>query len=213
MAIISRSQQLLLSISILILTGCGTSTINIEGSYPSPLVNKLPFTLGVYYDDSFKSHSFTEINERNGKDQYIINSGAAQVSLFNTVLPAAFEEFVLIDDINNMAAYPNVDLVFVPVIEAFQLGLPEKTQLDVYEIWIKYNMRLSQANGDYIADWVMTAYGKSPSDTSGSSKEAVNNAANIALRDLAATFSLGFGSIPGVREWLEENSKLPSQGL
>ena len=100
----------------------------------------------------------------------------------------------------------DIDAVFVPAIEEFQVGLPQKTRLNVYEIWVKYNMRLAQSNGDYIADWVMTAYGKSPEETFQSVDAGVNDAANVALRDLAASFTLGFSNIPEINEWLRSQN-------
>ena len=96
----------------------------------------------------------------------------------------------------------------MPVIEEFQLGLPAKTKLKVYEIWVKYNMRLENANGDYIADWVMTAYGKSPTESFQTVDAGVQDAAVVALRDLAASFTLGFSDIPEVNEWLKEQENL-----
>lgn len=192
--------------AIVLLSGCGASTIDIEGRYPAPLASKLPLTVGVYYDDSFRNYSFTEINDATGKDELIINSGASQVQLFDTVLPAVFENVVHLDTLEGVAEQGNLDAVFVPAIQEFQVGLPDKTKLNVYEIWIKYNMRLAEADGDYIADWVMTAYGKSPTETFRSTDEGVNNATVIALRDLAASFTLGFTRIPEVDEWLREQS-------
>ncbi|MEX2367331.1 MAG: hypothetical protein WD601_12065 [Pseudohongiellaceae bacterium] len=198
----------LLGSGLLLLAGCGVNTINISGAYPSPLVSKLPLTVGVYYDETLSSFSYTEINDNTGKDQLIVNSGPSQIDLFNTVLPAVFENVVLLENLDGVSARDDLDAVFVPVIEEFQLGLPQKTRLSVYEIWIKYNMRLSRANGDYIADWVMTAYGKSPEEGFQSTDEGVNNAAVVALRDLAASFALGFTSIPEVNDWLKERSLL-----
>lgn len=194
------------ALSLALLSGCGASTINITGEYPAPLADKLPLTVGVYYDDAFRNYSFTEINDATGKDQLIINSGTTQMQLFDTVLPAVFENVVHLDTLDNVAERGNLDAVFVPAIQEFQVGLPDKTKLNVYEIWIKYNMRLSEADGDYIADWVMTAYGKSPTETFKSEDEGVNNATVVALRDLAASFTLGFKRIPEVNEWLREQS-------
>lgn len=191
---------------LILLSACSATTINISGTFPAPLVRKLPLTVGVYYDEAFLNHSFIEINDNTGDDQYIINSGASQVALFNTMLPAVFEEVVLLDSMDDAADYTNLDAVFIPAIEEFQVGLPQKTRLNVYEIWVKYNMRLAGANGDYIADWVMTAYGKSPEETFQSVDAGVNDAANVALRDLAASFTLGFSRIPEVNDWLRSQN-------
>ena len=191
---------------IVLLTACSATTINIEGSFPAPLVQKLPLTVGVYYDEAFINHSFIEINDNTGDDQYIINSGASQLELFNTMLPAVFEQVVQLDSLESASSMSDIDAVFVPAIEEFQVGLPQKTRLNVYEIWVKYNMRLAQSNGDYIADWVMTAYGKSPEETFQSVDAGVNDAANVALRDLAASFTLGFSNIPEINEWLRSQN-------
>lgn len=198
--------KLCLGLAVLLLSACGVGSIQISGSYPSPLVEKLPLTLGVYYDESFKNHHYTEINDSNGRDEFVVSNGPSQVALFNSLLPAFFEDVVLIDNLDEVPQHPELDLVFVPVIEEFQLGLPHKTRLDIYEVWLKYNMRLSEADGDYIADWVMTAYGKSPSGTFQSQAEGVNDAAIVALRDLAASFTINFRNIPEVNEWLKERS-------
>ena len=107
----------------------------------------------------------------------------------------------MVDSIEEAEAL-GVDAIFAPSIEEFQLALPAKTKLDVYEIWIKYNMRLMMADGDYIADWVLTSYGKSPTESLRSVEAAINAAAIVALRDLASSFSLSFSQVPEVKDWL-----------
>lgn len=185
------------------LTACSAKIIVLKGPYPAPLVSKLPLTIGVYYNDALQNFTYTEVNINSGKDQLIIESGQSQRELFQTLLPAVFENVVVLESLDNLPErFPQLDAVFVANIDDFQLGLPEKTRLASYEIWIKYNMRLSEVNGDYIADWVMSAYGKSPGENS--EKKGINNAASLALRDLAASFSLGLSDVPDIRDWLNE---------
>ena len=59
------------------------------------------------------------------------------------------------------------------------------------------------AEGDYIADWVLTSYGKTPTESLRSAEAAINAAAVVALRDLASSFSLSFTQVPEVRDWLD----------
>jgi hypothetical protein len=63
-------------------------------------------------------------------------------------------------------------------------------------------MRLVTPNGDYIADWVLTSYGKTPTETFRSVEAGINEAAVVALRDLASSFSLTFSQVPEVNDWL-----------
>jgi hypothetical protein len=193
----------------LLSSACSVSTITLSGNYPAPLARKLPITVGVYYPEELRNYAYVEIDDASGKDQYIIQSGESQMRLFNTVLPALFQDVVLLDSLDDVPQNGAIDAVFVPAIEEFQLGLPNKTKLKVYEIWLKYNMRLSKTNGDYIADWVMTAYGKSPDESFQSVDEGVKDAATVAMRDLAASFTLGFTGVPGVSDWLRENNYSP----
>lgn len=195
-----------LSIATLVfLVGCGVSNVVIEGDYPIPLVDKMPVSVAVYYDQALKDFAYLEYSET-GSEEYNIESGASHIDLFNRVTPAMFDQVVIVDSMEEAQA-AGVDAVFAPAIEEFQLALPSKTKLDVYEVWIKYNMRLLTAEGDYIADWVLTSYGKSQTGSSMSMRtvdSAINDAAVLALRDLASSFALGFQAVPEVSDWLSE---------
>ena len=184
----------------LALSGCGVSNVVIEGSFPTPNINKIPVTVAVYYDDAIRGFSYLEYSET-GQEEFNIESGQSHMELFNAVLPAMFDRVIVVDNLEDARA-EGVDAVFAPAIEEFQLALPAKTKLDVYEVWIKYNMRLLTAEGDYIADWILTSYGKTPTETLRSAADGINEAAVVALRDLASSFSLSFGQVPEVRDWL-----------
>jgi len=182
-----------------LLVSCGVNNVTIVGEFPTPNISKLPLRVAVYYDDSLKDFTYMEYSET-GSEEFNIESGQSHVQLFNAVLPAMFDQVVEVSDVEQ--ADPAVDAVFMPLIEEFQLALPAKTKLDVYEVWIKYNMRLVTPDGDYIADWVLTSYGKTPTETFRSAEAGINEAAVVALRDLASSFSLTFTQVPEVRDWL-----------
>ena len=54
----------------------------------------------------------------------------------------------------------------------------------------------------------MPAYGKSPEESFQSVDNGIQNAAVVAMRDLAASFTLEFADNPEVNEWLKENEYL-----
>lgn len=194
----SRSALAVLALTVLV--ACGVSNVVIEGSFPTPNINKLPLNVAVYYDQALTDFAYIEYTET-GNEEYNIASGQSHIELFNAVLPAMFDSVVIINSLEDAQAQ-GVDAIFAPAIEEFQLALPAKTKLDVYEVWIKYNMRLMTAEGDYIADWVLTSYGKTPTESLRSVEAAINEAAVVALRDLASSFSLSFTQVPEVRDWL-----------
>ena len=188
---------------LLLVAACGVSNVVIEGNFPTPNVNKIPLSVAVIYDDALREHFYIEYSET-GREEINIESGNSHIQLFNAVLPAMFDQVISVASFED-AAGQNVDAVFVPEIEEFQLALPAKTKLDVYEVWIKYNMRLLTSEGEVIADWVLTAYGKTPTGTLGTVRfqgDSINQAAVVALRDLATSFSLTFAQVPEVQDWL-----------
>jgi len=194
-----RSFAWLLLWSSLLLAGCGANTVQVEGSYPSPNVPPIPLRLGVYYGEGLTGFQYVEYDDR-GNEEYIIESGESHVTLFNTLLPSMFAEVVELD---SPTADAGVDAVFIPVIDEFQLAMPQKTRLDVYEVWVRYNMRLAEPGGDTIADWAMTAYGKIEQEPLRTIDNSINGAAVAALRDLGSNFTLSFTNVPGVRDWLQ----------
>jgi hypothetical protein len=194
------NRSLLLLLLLFGLSSCGVSNVVIDGSFPTPNINKMPIAIAVYYDDALKDFAYLEYSET-GQEEFNIESGKSHVQLFNVVLPAMFDRVVFVDSMEEVPTL-GVDAVFAPAIEEFQLALPMKTKLDVFEVWIKYNMRLLTPTGEYIADWVLTSYGKTPTETFRSAEGAINDAAVVALRDLASSFALSFDQVPEVRDWL-----------
>ena len=182
------------------LSACGVNNVVVQGSFPTPNISPLPLSVAVFYDPALTEFAYIEYSET-GTEEYNIASGQSHVELFNAVLPAMFDEVVVVGSPEE-AEMLGVDAIFAPLIEEFQLALPSKTKLDVYEVWIKYNMRLMAADGEYIADWVLTSYGKTPTESMRSAESAINDAAVVALRDLASSFSLSFAQVPEVRDWL-----------
>ena len=190
----------LLVVLIGLLQGCGVNNVVIDGSFPTPNISKMPVSVAVYYDEALKEFAYLEYSET-GSEEYNIESGASHMQLFDAITPAMFEQVVFVESMEEAQA-AGVDAVFAPAIEEFQLALPAKTKLDVFEVWIKYNMRLLTPEGDYTADWVLTSYGKTPTETFRSVEAAINDAAVVALRDLASSFSLSFADVPEVKDWL-----------
>jgi len=196
----SIAKALCASVCVLVLASCGVSKVVIEGSYPTPNVAKLPLTLAVVYDEPLRSFSYIEYSET-GDEEFNIASGESHVALFDAVLPAMFQSVVQVASLEDAEAL-GVDAIFVPAIDEFQLALPYKTKLDVYEVWIRYNLRFLTGDGAPIADWVLTSYGKTPTESMRTADSAINDAAVVALRDLASSFSLSFAQVPEVRDWL-----------
>jgi hypothetical protein len=187
----------------LLLAGCGPATVVVEGTFPPPVVEPLPLTLGVWYDEEFSSHEFFDQTTNKAESDWLVQTGAAQVRMWDTLLAGMFENVV------HMKGKPApgqmnqvVDGVLIPHVEELQYTIPSHTNIKVYEIWMRYRFELVTPGGKPIAEWVMSSYGKTPTAFLQSDEDAVNLAAVMALRDAGAHFITSFGEVPEVQQWL-----------
>lgn len=186
---------------LLMLSGC-TSTLLVEGDFPSPLVDKVPLSVGVHYAPEFKQYEYVEQAEDRSK--WIIIIGEAQREMFDTVLAGMFNRVTAITELPAGGSTGGMDVVISPLVDEFQYTLPQETKIKVYEIWLKYNVRVYHPDGSLLADWILTAYGKTPEGFMQSDESALNQAVVVALRDAGANLSLNFTRVPEIRAWLQE---------
>ena len=207
-----RLRGLLVLVLAMLVSSCGVNEVVVEGQFPSPLLDKLPVTLGVYYKPEFREHEFFDEATTRGESDWIVRTGAAQVQMYNTLLEGMFERVVLLNELprkERVAAVGRqaVDAILVPEVNELQYSIPIHTKINVFEIWMRYRYELYSANGVQLADWTMTAYGKTPTAFLRSAEAAVNLAAVVALRDAGANFAVNFKQVPEVKQWLQDTAE------
>lgn len=188
---------------VTLLAGCGPATVVVDGTFPPPVVEPIPLTLGVWYGDEFSGHEFFDETTNKAESDWLVQTGAAQVEMWDTLLAGMFENLL------HMKGKPApgqmnqvVDGVLIPHVEELQYTIPAHTNIKVYEIWLRYRFELVTPGGKPIAEWTMTSYGKTPTAFLQSDEDAVNLAAVMALRDAGAHFITSFNEVPGVQQWL-----------
>lgn len=193
----------ILPVLLVLLSGC-SNQVQVKGSFPKPVISQMPYTVGIHYPAEFSGYTYVEQNKERSKRS--IGIGSAQVLMFSTVLPSMFRKVVPITTIGKSEPQMSVDLVLTMSVDDFQYTLPKETKVDMYEVWIKYNLRLFDPQGQLIADWILSAYGKAPNAMMKSDSDAINEAMIVALRDAGASFSLSFNQVPEIRQWLTSQS-------
>jgi hypothetical protein len=200
-----------------LLVGCANEVV-VEGEFPAPVLDKLPMTIGVYYDPEFRNHEFFDEASTREETDWLVRTGDAQVKMYNTLLPGMFERVVMLNELPRRdrveaVTDQNVDAVLVPHVAELQYSIPNHTKINVFEIWMRYRYELYAPDGELLADWTMTSYGKTPTAFLQSAEAAVNLAAIVALRDAGANFAMNFDKVPEVRNWLESlHAAQPSAG-
>ncbi|MEP5764010.1 MAG: hypothetical protein ABJ308_05430 [Halieaceae bacterium] len=191
----------------LLLAACANKVM-VEGNFPAPVLDKLPVSIGVYYDPEFRSHEFFDAATTREETDWLVSTGEAQVQMYNQLLPGMFEKVVVLSDLPRRDRVDTVmedglDAVLVPHVSELQYSIPNHTKINVFEIWMRYRYELYAPDGELLADWTMTSYGKTPTAFLQSAEAAVNLAAVVALRDAGANFAMNFTSVPEVKQWMD----------
>lgn len=175
-----------------------------QGSFPAPLISPLPVTVGIWYEPEFAQHEFFDEAKGRSESDWVVKTGEAQVQMWSQLFDRMFTEVRPLeaapspDQMN-----PAVDAVLIPRVDELQYAIPAHTNVKVYEIWMRYAFELVTTSGDPIAEWTMTAYGKTPTAFLQRDEEAVRLAGVVALRDAGAHFITTFQKVPEVARWLE----------
>ncbi len=203
-ATVKKLARIILLLTCAILFGCTTKVV-VKGYFPTPVVNPLPLTVAVVYHPDFANYNYIEKDEE--REEKEISMGKAQVELFSTVLESMFEQVIYSKEVVPTND-DSIDMFFYPMIEEFQYNMPVETKINMFEVWIKYHLKVLDAQGNVIADWIQTAYGKTPTAMFKSQEKALNEAMIVALRDVGAGIILRFNHIPEIKQWLKQREQM-----
>lgn len=182
------------------------STLDVRGDFPSPVINKMPLSIGLVLMPDFTEYQYIETGK--DRDEWEISLGDAQVKLFNVVFNAMFDDVIQAENLELISRSNNpLDLFLQPSLDSFQYNVPNETKGKMFEVWLKYNVKIFDNRQALIADWILTAYGKTPTAFLQSKEQALNQAMVIALRDLGASLSLRFAQVPEINQWLQTQQR------
>ena len=192
-----RAPSLVVLFCLVFLAGCNTTNVQVTGSFPQEaIVEPIPVSLGIHFDESFRSFVLAEPVPERG--DWNIAIGDAQVAMFRAILPAMFESVREIDD---PASATGVDAVLSPAVDDMQFAIPFQTKGNFFEVWIRYQLTLTQPGGEVIASWPITAYGRTRDALLSSDEAALDQAATMALRDAAAFLAIDFRNTEELERW------------
>lgn len=187
----------LLLVALVLLSGCATSVqVGVEHEFPQVVAKPRDLKAALVLDQEFRSFQ----GQPNEKTR--IQFGPAQVDLLTKAFQGLFAEVKVVS--SREQAGPETDLVIIPSVREVQLSTPTDSYLNVYEVWIKFNLDIETADGVPIDSWFLPAYGKTPYSYMLSRSTAIEEATVIALRDAGAKLMLDFYRIPAINGWLQQ---------
>lgn len=179
-----------------LLTACSSTTsVLVPQGFPNVVFQPQDFHAALVFPPDFRSYQATPV------EGVFIDMGGAQVDLLAKAFRGLFTQVDVVTSRSEVP--PDADIVIMPSVLEVQLSTPSESYLNVYEVWIKYNLDLETAAGEPIDSWFMPAYGKTPDSFMLSRNEAIEEATVVALRDAGAKLALDFFRIPSVYSWME----------
>lgn len=193
----------LLIVSAIALGGClSGAKVTSEATVPKPIVNSLPFHVGLHISKELSEAFHEERVVQQGK--YRIELGESQQHLFEQVFGALFFEVIPVQSLTEPPS--EIEGIIIPEIIDADISIPQQTPGDFYEVWIQYSIRIVNLDGEEITEWIVPAYGRANrhdfSNPLDRAKQALEKARNNAIRDAATQITFEFAQQPEIRDWL-----------
>lgn len=175
-----------------LLAGCSTSITLDPPTIPAPLIDKIQASIGLRIPAEFES--FVHEEEVLGREHWKIDLGRSNAALFTQLFAYMFEKVTVLDA-DDDASLLSLDALIEPSIDAFEFSVPNQTKTDAFAVWIRYRLKVYNSEGTVVANWPVSAYGKSQS---GGGKDALRRAAVLAMRDAAALIIMKLDDETGI---------------
>jgi hypothetical protein len=186
---------------LLILASCTTNVI-VEGAVPTPLVEKMPVKVAIYYDESFKN--FVHSQSLNDEGKWEIELGKQNLLFFRNLMEAMFETVLEVESPDIPASDEvQFDGILIPRIEKYGFLTPNISGLNFFSASIHYRLILLSNENKKLTDYAVVGYGKSEPGTF-SAGSALGQATMLAIRDGGTRISTEFKLVPAVSQWLSE---------
>ncbi len=197
-----------------LLSGCGSNVVLEAPTIPTPLINKIPASVGLRMPAEFEH--FIHEEEIIGREQWSIDLGNSNAALFRQLFGFMFEEVTILNSDDDPQDFA-IDALIEPSIDAFEFSVPNQSKTESFAVWIRYRLRVFNNAGDEVANWPVSAYGKTEKQSIRGS-QALQRAAILAMRDAAALMIMKLDEATGISKLAEgeiamsENTDTPMTG-
>lgn len=178
-----------LVIGLALLAGCSTNVRLKDTRLPDALVEPYPLTVALRFGKDIEAFAYEETLPTGGK--YTIDLGRASALMFRSTLEDMFAGVVPVPA--GERPPEGVDLLIEPSLVALEFAVPAQTVTKDFAVWIRYQVKVYDAEGNPQADYALSAYGKAARESMmGGTQDALQSAASLAIRDAAVLLLTGF---------------------
>lgn len=179
--------------------GCGGSQVIVESTFPIPLIDPLPVSMGIVIPDELYNFIYTE--DIPDQSLWTIALGDANVAMLAPLFKQMFRTTTELDSLAAAAGNRTLDGIIETRLDKFEFDVPTGERDEFVEVWLQYEITVYEPGGGTVIEWPVSGYGKS--ELIRDAEDAVHRAAIVAMREAGATISTKFSEQPQLRAWLE----------
>jgi hypothetical protein len=189
----------------IILLGCScakTHHINIIniteiGTYPRPLVEPLPISVGVYYKEDFRTF---ETDQHIAIPDFRFRLGEANIALFEYILSHTFEKVIPIKNFSQGSKVTkDIDLIIEPTVDDYDYVSSVSAKL--FLVPIVYAVTFYTPDGKRLGPWLIEGNGSEPIGFPlETTTTLIRRLTQLAMRQVAAKFMVGFCNQPEIKK-------------
>ncbi len=180
------------------LAGCGGSQVIVESTFPRPIIEPLPVSMGIVIPDELYNFIYTE--DIPDQSLWTIALGDANVAMLAPLFEGMFRDTTDLESLALAAADSTLDGVIEPKLEKFEFDVPQGERDEFVEVWLQYQITVYEPDGATVVQWPVSGSGKS--ELLRDAKDAVQRAAIVAMREAGATIATKFSEQPQIKQWL-----------
>ncbi len=186
-----------------LISGCAGSNVKLHtATIPTPLIHQIPASVGLRMPENF--YHFVHEEQVFGREEWSIDLGGSNAALFTQLFGYMFQNVIVLNDSDDPKALA-IDALIEPSIDAFEFSVPNQSKTDSFAVWIRYRIRVFDFDGNEVANWPVSAYGKSQT-SSISGSQALQRAAILAMRDAAALMIIKLDEMTGISKLAESRA-------
>lgn len=189
-----------------LLSGCASNVTLDPPTIPTPLLKQIPMSIGLRMPENFQSFVHQELVY--GREEWSIDLGRSNAALFEQLFAHMFAGVTIVGPEDDPQLLP-LDALIETSIDAFEFSTPGQSNTEAFAVWIRYRLKVYNREGKLVANWPVSAYGKSQSTTLGGSA-ALERAAILAMRDAAALMIMKFDNVTQISSLAGQSATEPS---
>src|SRR5690606_13392792 len=159
--------------------GCVSSVV-VESDFPTPLVEALPVSIGIIFDEDLTN--FVHVEDLPQQSAWTIDLGDANIQLLSPLFDTMFVETKRVDSVPVDGSAGHVDGVLQPRLEKFEFDVPIGERDEFVEVWMQYLLTLYEPDGSVVTEWPVSGYGKA--ELTRRREDSVRRAAIVAMREV-----------------------------